>query len=143
MPNFCSNWLRSIREEDFLFKYAYFCNRQKQLKSVNLTPKKTNMKHMLKSYYFKLWASSDFNKSCIGPFKNFLFSTTGAILDLIWTYWISFRMGTTKGPILSNLVDSGPVVSEEKIKMWTVNNILETGHQVMAKTYPNSLSQVS
>jgi len=41
----------------------------------------------------------------------------GAILDLIWTYWISFRMGTTKGPILPNLFDSGPVVSEEKIKM--------------------------
>ena len=67
----------------------------------------------------------------------------GAILDLIWTYWISFRMGTTKGPILPNLFDSGPVVSEEKIKMWTVNNILETGHQVMVKAYPNSLSQVS
>ena len=43
-----------------------------------------------------------------------------------------FWKGATQGPFHQSLVAIGPVVSEEKIKMWNVNGQSDDGRKVMA-----------
>jgi hypothetical protein len=53
-----------------------------------------------------------------------------AILDTKRRWRTQFWKGTTQGPFHQSLVAIGPVVSEEKIKMWNVDGRDESDDQV-------------
>lgn len=66
-----------------------------------------------------------------------------AILKEVRCYRMQFRMGSIRGPFMSNLVHIGPVVSEEIMKSQQTNDIRKTTNSVWWQKFTLTLDQIT